>query len=109
MAKTLAITLALLLTLSMSAAAETVKGTVQSVDRSSHSFVLEDGTQLSASDSYLNELTPGQKVEAVYEVQGGQKIVTDLERRAKGSEGSETTNFGTRNRDNITINWDSID
>ena len=107
MAKTLGITLALLLTLTLSAAAEMAKGTVKSVDVTQHSFTLEDGTTLSVSDKYLGDLSAGDKVEAVYQVQGGQKVVTDLERRTMGVEKQETTNFGSRTR--VDIDWDSID
>ena len=97
MGKALGLALALLLTLSLSAAAEQAKGKVKAVDAADHSFVLEDGTRLWVSDSQLTELTPGDKVEAVYEMQGGKKVVTDLVRRALGSDGQETTNFRSTN------------
>ena len=98
MGKALGFTLALTLALSLSAAAGEMKsaGTVKAVDPAGHSFVLEDGTRYVVSDSYLNELKPGDKVEAVYEMQGDKKIVTDLNRRTIGSDGQATTNFGSR-------------
>ena len=97
MKKALGFTLALLLTLSVSALAETkAAGTVKSVDAAGHSFTLEDGTTLTVSDNHLTELAPGDKVQAVYEAQGDKKVVTDLDRRTIGPDGQETTNFGSR-------------
>jgi Cu/Ag efflux protein CusF len=98
MRKTLGFTLALTLALSLSAAAAEMKsiGTVKAVDPAGHSFVLEDGTRYVVSDSHLTDLKPGDKVEAVYEMQGDKKIVTDLNRRTIGADGQATTNFGSR-------------
>ena len=97
MRKALGLALALVFALSLSAAAEEMKilGKVKAVDPADHSFTLEDGTKLSASDGHLTDLAPGDKVQAVYEMQGGKKIVTDLDRRTGGPDGQETTNFGS--------------
>ena len=103
MRKTLGFTLALTLALSLSAAAGEMKsiGTVKAVDPATHSFVLEDGSRYVVSDSHLADLKPGDKVEAVYEMQGDKKIVTDLNRRMIGSDGQATTNFGVRTGDRL--------
>ena len=102
MGKGLGLALAVTLALSLSAAAGEMKsGTVKAVDPATHSFVLEDGTQLWVSDSYLTDLKPGDKVEAAYEMRGDKKIVTDLNRRTIGIDGQPTTNFGTTTRDRL--------
>ena len=93
MGKGLALAAALVIGLSLSAAAEDVTGTVKAIDRADHSFVLEDGTRLSASDSQLADLTLGEKVQAAYETQGNTKVVIGLDHRTQGSDGQETTNF----------------
>ena len=95
MGKALGLALALTLALSLSALAEQTKGKVKAIDAADHSFVLEDGTKLWVSEGSLTELTPGDQVQAVYEMQGGKKVVTDLERRTTGPEGQATTNFGS--------------
>ena len=98
MVKRLGLALALLLTSALSASAGELAGKVQSVNPGDHSFVLEDGTRLWMSDSILTEPLPGEKVLAVYEMQGDKKIVVGLDRRTTGVDGQETTNFGaTRN------------
>jgi len=84
MVKALGLTLALLLTLSLSAAAEQATGTIKMIDRADNSFVLDDGTRLSVSNEHLMDVAPGNQVQAVYETQGGKKIVTGL-----------STNLGT--------------
>jgi hypothetical protein len=94
MGKGLGLAAALVLALSLPAVAEEVTGKVTAIDRADHSFVLEDGTRLSASDSQLTDLTLGEKVQAAYETQGNTKVVIGLDRRTPG-EGQETTNFGT--------------
>lgn len=94
MKKILWLTLALSLTLTLSAAAEEVRGKIKAVDSADQAIVLEDGTRLWVSSSHLTDLRAGDQVQAVYETQGGKKIVTDLEHRTMGPEG-ETTNFGT--------------
>jgi Cu/Ag efflux protein CusF len=96
MVKVLGLALAFVLALSLSAAsAETKGGTVKAVDAADKSFTLEDGTKLSVSDTYVGELKPGDKVQAVYEMQGDKKVVTELDRRVD-SDGAETSNFGSR-------------
>jgi hypothetical protein len=95
MIKGLGLALVLGFALSLPAAAEEVTGTVTAIDRADHSFVLEDGTRLSASDSQLADLTLGDKVQAAYETQGNTKVVIGLDRRTQG-EGQETTNFGSK-------------
>lgn len=84
MGKALGLTLALLLTLSLSAAAEQATGTIKMIDRTDNSIVLDDGTRLSVSYNHLMDVAPGNQVQAVYETQGGKKIVTEL-----------STNLGT--------------
>ena len=96
MGKGLGLALALVFALAMSAAAEMeVTGKVTAIDRADQSFVLEDGTRLSASESQLADLTLGDKVKAAYEVKGNTKLVIGLDRRTRGSDGQETTNFGS--------------
>ena len=80
MGKALGFAFALVLGLSLSAAAEEVTGKVTAIDRAAGSFVLDDGTQLSASDSQLADLTLGDKVQAAYETRADAKIVTGLTR-----------------------------
>ena len=94
MRKVLGLGLALLLTMTLSAAAEEVAGKVKAVDPADHSFVLQDGTKLWVSDDQITELTAGEQVQAVYEMLDGKRVVTDLEHRAI-VDGQETTNFGS--------------
>lgn len=91
MKKALGLALALVFSLSLTAAAEQIKGTVKSVDSAAQSFTLEEGTTLSAAPGTLTDLAPGDKVEAVYETKGGKKVVTGLDRRTTGG---ETSNLG---------------
>jgi Cu/Ag efflux protein CusF len=99
MRKVLGLTLALMLGLSLSAAAEEKQGKVKSIDRASQSFTLEDGTQLSVSDGTLSELQPGEQVRAAYEVKGGKNLVIEMNRVAIGPDGQATTNFKGMGRD----------
>ena len=94
MKKVLGIAAALLVTATLSAAADEVKGTVKSIDRADHSIVLDDGTKLTVSDSQLTTITPGEQVRAMFETQGGKNVATDLEPRGIGSEPRGTTNWG---------------
>jgi Cu/Ag efflux protein CusF len=95
MRKVLGLTLALMLTLTLSAAAEdVVKGTVKAIDRADHSIVLDDGTKLTVSESQLANVTPGDQVRAMYQTNGGKNIVSDLEPRGIGSDIRGTTNWG---------------
>ena len=95
MGKGLGLALVLILAFSLSAAAEEVTGKVTAIDRADQSFVLEDGTRLSASESQLADLTLGDKVQAAYEMKGSTKLVIGLDRRTRSSDGQETTNFGS--------------
>jgi Cu/Ag efflux protein CusF len=94
MRKVLGFTLATLLTLTLSAAAEQVQGKVKAIDRADQSIVLEDGTKLTVSESHLSDLAPGDQVQAVYQTQDGKKVVTGLDHRTMMG-GQETTNFGS--------------
>ena len=94
MRKVLGLVLALLVTVALSAAAEEVKGTVKAIDRADHSIVLDDGTKLTVSDSQLTTLTPGDQVRAMYQMEGGKNVVTDLGLRGIGSDFRGTTNWG---------------
>jgi hypothetical protein len=94
MRKVLGFTLATLLTLTLSATAEEVRGKIKAIDRADQSIVLDDGTKLSVSENHFRDLAPGDQVQAVYQTQGGKKIVTDLDHRTVVG-GQETTNFGS--------------
>lgn len=94
MRKVLGLALALLVTLTLSAAAEEVKGTVTAIDRADHSIVLDDGTKLTVSDSQLTTLTPGDQVRAMYQTDGSKNVVSDLDLRGIGSDFRGTTNWG---------------
>src|SRR5438552_11283855 len=84
MKKILGLTLALALALPLTAVAMEKGGTVKSVDRASHTFTLEDGTQLSLGAGATGDVMPGEQVRASYEVKDGKNIVTDLDRVTKG-------------------------
>jgi hypothetical protein len=94
MRKVLGLVFALLVTVTLSAAAEEVKGTVKAIDRGDHSIVLDDGTKLTVSDRQLTTVTPGEQVRAMYQTDGGKNVVTDLEPRGIGSDFRGTTNWG---------------
>ena len=94
MKKVLGIALALMFTVTLSAAAEQVKGTVKAIDRADHSIVLDDGTKLTVSDSQLSTLTPGDQVRAMYQTEGGKNVARDLDFRGIGSDFRGTTNWG---------------
>ena len=94
MKKVLGIAAALLVTATLSAAADELKGTVKSIDRADHSIVLDDGTKLTVSDRQLSTITPGDQVRAMFETQGGKNVATDLEPRGIGSDARGTTNWG---------------
>jgi hypothetical protein len=93
MRKVLGLTLALLLTMAISAAADEVRGTVKAVDRADRAVILDDGTRLSVSEGQLTDLTPGDQVRAMYETEGGKKVVTGLDHRTIGSDKRGTTNW----------------
>ena len=96
MGKGLGLALGLMLAFSLSAAAEEVTGKVTAIDRANQSFVLDDGTRLSASESQLADLTLGDKVQAAYEVRADTKVVTGLNRLTRGTawQWEETRGFG---------------
>ena len=94
MKKIFGLTLALALTLPLSALAAEKGGTVKSVDQANHTITLEDGTQLTLSTGGMTELAPGEQVRAAYEVQNGKNVVTELNRVTKFSDGQLMTNLG---------------
>ena len=96
MGKRLGFALALLLALTLPAAAEMAKGRVKEVDKAGQTVVLEDGTRIWVTNLYVNELVAGDSVSVVYENQGGKKVATEIDRRAKMMDGTESTNFGAR-------------
>ena len=81
MKKALGLALGFTLALSLSAAAEETRGTVQTVNRVDQSIVLDDGTQLwVVSGAPLNELSLGDQVQVKFEVQGDKKVIVDLQK-----------------------------
>ena len=96
MGKRLGFALALLLALTLPAAAEMAKGKVKEVDKAAQTVVLEDGTRFWVTNLYVNELVAGDSVSVVYENQGDKKIAKEIDRRAKLMDGSDVTNFGAR-------------
>ena len=96
MRKVLGFGLALVLAVPLAAGAEGINGKIKTVDPADHSVVLEDGTKLWVSDSQIADLSPGEQVRAAFEMQGGKRMITDLEHRTMGADGQETTNFFSR-------------
>jgi hypothetical protein len=92
--KALGLALASALALTLSASADEVRGTVKTIDRTDKSVVLDDGTKLWVSESQISTLTPGDQVRAMYEVEGGKRVVTGINHRTVGSDKRGTTNFG---------------
>ena len=83
MKKALGFALAFTLGLTLSAAAEDTRGTVQTVNRIDQSIVLDDGTQLwVVSGAPLNEISMGDQVQVKFEVQGDKKVIVDLQKDA---------------------------
>ena len=83
MKKALGFALAFTLSLTLSAAAEETRGTVQTVNRIDQSIVLDDGTQLwVVSGAPLNEVSMGDQVQVKFEVQGDKKVIVDLQKDA---------------------------
>ena len=103
MGKALGFALALVLALALSATAEEVTGKVTGIDRADCSFVLDDGTRLSASDNQLADLTLGDKVQAAYETRADAKVVTGLTRLTRGTEWQweDTRGFSSKAGDMI--------
>ena len=96
MGKRLGMALALVCMLTLPAAAEMAKGKVKEVDKTGQTVVLEDGTRRWITTSYLGELVAGDAVQVVYENRGDKKVATDIDRRARMMDGTESTNFGAR-------------
>jgi len=96
MGKRLGIALALLLMLTLPAAAEMAKGKVKEVDKAGQMIVLEDGTKLWVANNHISELVAGDVVRVIYENRGDKKVVTEIDRRATFMDGTESTNFGAR-------------
>jgi hypothetical protein len=94
MRKALGLALAMLFTMTLTAAADEVKGKVKAIDRADHSIVLDDGTKLTVSESQMTNLTAGDQVRAMYRMDGSKNVVTDLDLRGIGSEDRGTTNWG---------------
>ena len=87
MGKTLGLALALTLGLSLTAAAEEMRGTIRSMDTHNHTIVLEDGTRLWVSEGQQAVVSPGDYVDAAYESKDGKKVVTTLDKHV-GLDGS---------------------
>ena len=94
MGKRLGIALALVLALTLPAAAEKATGKIKEVDKAGQTIVFEDGTRLWVAN--VTDVVVGDTVSVVYENQGDKKVVKDIDRRAKMLDGSESTNFGAR-------------
>lgn len=83
MKRILGISLAVLLAWPLAAsAAEVVAGKVQSIDRASHSFVLENGTRLTLDENSFGDVREGEMVRATFVTQDGQNVVTQLRRES---------------------------
>ncbi len=80
MKKALGLALALTLALTLSAAAEQVKGTIQSTNPADHSIVLDDGTRLWVSEGQFADLSLGDQVQAAYEMKDNKNIVIQMAR-----------------------------
>jgi hypothetical protein len=63
--KVIGIALAMLFTLTLAAAAEEGTG---------RSFVLDNGTKVTASEKQISDLTPGEPAKAMFETQGGKVV-----------------------------------
>ena len=96
MRKRLGMALALVLAMSLPAAAEMAKGKVKEVDKGKQIFTLEDGTRIWVTTLYVNELMPGDEVTVMYETKGDAKVATELDRRVKTLDGTMSSNFGSR-------------
>ena len=96
MGKAIGFTLALVLTFTLTAAAEQAGGRIKSVDRDEHVIVFDDGTKLWVSDGYLTNLEPGDQVLVMYETQGGKKTVTQVSRPSSGPDGWDVPHFGVQ-------------
>jgi hypothetical protein len=80
MRRVLGITLALLLSLGVSAWAGEISGKIQSIDPAERAIVLDDGSKLWVSEGIaLDTLKEGSNVKASYEERDGKMIATSLE------------------------------
>jgi hypothetical protein len=80
MRKVLGITLALLLSLGVTAWAGEISGKIQSIDPAERAIVLDDGSKLWVSEGVaLDGLKEGTNVKASYEERDGKMIATSLE------------------------------
>jgi uncharacterized protein DUF1344 len=80
MRKVLGITLALLLSLGVTAWAGEISGKIQSIDPAERAIVLDDGSKLWVSEGVaLDGLKEGANVKASYEERDGKMIATSLE------------------------------
>ena len=97
MGKTVGIAVALLVALTLPVSAQMMaKGKVKEVDKPGQTLVLEDGTRLWVTSNWVDQVAPGDAIVAAYSAQGDKKIVTDLDRKTKMMDGSESTNLGAR-------------
>src|SRR5262245_50514666 len=83
-----------LVTVAIPAAAGEVKGTVKAIDPANQAIVLDNGTTLTVGEKQLSGLTAGEQVRAMYQLEGGKAVVTDLDVRGIGSDNRGTTNWG---------------
>jgi len=81
MRSVLAITVAILLVLSVAGAwAAEIQGKIQSVDTSDRSVVLDDGTKLWVAEGLsMDSLQAGADVKASYEDRDGKNVATSVE------------------------------
>jgi hypothetical protein len=97
MRKTVGLAVAVLVALTLPASAQMMaKGKIKEVDKSGQTIVLEDGTRLWVAKNHVNDVAPGDTVVAAYQNQGDKKVVTELDRKTKLMDGTESSNFGAR-------------
>jgi hypothetical protein len=95
MRKAMLLGFGLLVATALPVAADEVHGTVKSIDRADRSIVLDNGTKLTVGEKQLNNLTAGDQVKAMYQMEGGKAVVTDLGLRGIGSDVRGTTGWGS--------------
>ncbi len=97
MGKTVGLAVAVLVALTLPVSAQMMaKGKIKEVDKPGQTIVLEDGTRLWVEAGWIDRVAPGDPIVAAYSAQGDKKIVTDLDRKAKLMDGTESTDFGAR-------------
>jgi hypothetical protein len=80
MSRMVAVAVALVLALSLTAWAGETAGTIQTVDNSERTIVLEDGTKLWVAEGLpMENLKEGVKVKVAYEERDGKKVVSSIE------------------------------